>query len=160
MPERLFCETETSSPVITFLCIYKRVVSDDKYYILFLYTCLHYLKVRMRCTDDGRNKGPNHVATLLKSDSCVGRNISLFTDTLLTIQYNTIKPLQKSENFVQSLGSAHCHFVFSLFLFYYKLTRICTHHYCVLLAFSSLNYLLCVLHNCKTFVSNCQNIVR
>ena len=35
-PERWFCETETSSPVITFLCIYKRVVSDEKYYILFV----------------------------------------------------------------------------------------------------------------------------
>ena len=35
----------------------------------------------MRCTDDG----PNHVATLLlKSDGCVGRNIRLFTDTILT----------------------------------------------------------------------------
>ena len=37
----------------------------------------------MRFTDDGLSKGPNHVATLLKSDSCVGRNIWLFTDTTL-----------------------------------------------------------------------------
>ena len=35
-PERWFCETETSSPVITFLCLYKRVVSDGKYSILFV----------------------------------------------------------------------------------------------------------------------------
>ena len=35
-PDRWFCETETSSPVITILCIYKRVVSDGKYYILFV----------------------------------------------------------------------------------------------------------------------------
>ena len=35
-PERWFCETETSSPVIKFLCIYKRVVSDEKYCILFV----------------------------------------------------------------------------------------------------------------------------
>ena len=35
-----FCETETSSPVITFLCIHKRVVSDDKYYILSAFCSL------------------------------------------------------------------------------------------------------------------------
>ena len=35
-PERWCCETETSGPVITFLCIYKRVVSDEKYYIYYL----------------------------------------------------------------------------------------------------------------------------
>ena len=35
-PERWFCETETSSPVITFLFIHKRVVSDEKYCILFV----------------------------------------------------------------------------------------------------------------------------
>ena len=34
--ERWFCETETSSPVIKFLCTYKRIVSDGKYYILFV----------------------------------------------------------------------------------------------------------------------------
>ena len=34
--ERWFCETETSSRVITFLHIYKRVVSDEKYCILFV----------------------------------------------------------------------------------------------------------------------------
>ena len=38
-------------------------------------TRLHFVKVRMRCTDDGPSRGPNQVATLLKSDSCVGRNI-------------------------------------------------------------------------------------
>jgi hypothetical protein len=37
-PERWFCETETSSPVITFLCTYKRVVSDEKYCLLYLLT--------------------------------------------------------------------------------------------------------------------------
>ena len=36
-PERWFCETETSSPFITFLCIHKRAVSGEKYYILFVY---------------------------------------------------------------------------------------------------------------------------
>ena len=37
----------------------------------------------MRCTDDGPSKGPNHVATLLKSDSFVERNICLFNDIIL-----------------------------------------------------------------------------
>jgi hypothetical protein len=37
----------------------------------------------MRYTDDGPNKRPNHIATLRKSDSCIGRKICLFTDTIL-----------------------------------------------------------------------------
>ena len=35
-PERWFCETETSSPVIKFLCMYKGVVSDEKNNIHYL----------------------------------------------------------------------------------------------------------------------------
>ena len=46
-------------------------------------TCLHFFKVCMWCIYDGLNKSPNLVATSLKSDSRLGRNIWLFTDTIL-----------------------------------------------------------------------------
>ena len=36
----------------------------------FLWTCLHFLKVRVRCTFDGPNKGSNYVALLSKSELC------------------------------------------------------------------------------------------
>ena len=53
-PERRFYETETSSPVITFLCIYKRVVSDEKYYILFV-KALQLLELQFKQLKKGKN---------------------------------------------------------------------------------------------------------
>ncbi len=49
---------------------------------IFVHDCI-FLKVSIRCTDDCPSKGPNYVATILKSHSCVGRNICLFSDVIL-----------------------------------------------------------------------------
>ena len=60
------CETETSSPVITFSCIFKRVVSDEKYSILS--SMVYYGRGGGRLygnkTEETRHKFRRIVATL------------------------------------------------------------------------------------------------
>ena len=71
-------------------------------------------------------------------DSCILLDVYNYT-----AWYMEVKPLQKSDNFVHSLGSADFHLHYFCILFYYKLTKICT-HYCILLADSTMKYLQCV----------------
>ena len=61
-PERWFCGTETSSPVITLLCIYKKAVSDEKYCIFFEHipTALYSLYICNIAPEDG----------LIQSETC------------------------------------------------------------------------------------------
>ncbi len=80
-------------------------------------------------------------------------NLALYLMFLLILPYIWRKNPYRNQTILFTLLNLQTVILhYFCILFYYKLTRICTHLYCITLADSSMNYLLRVLYKCKMVV--------